>query len=282
MSRRKKKIMKNAAIYLGLACVVLVTLFPLLWGISASFRNDNELYKYALPFSIHTLIPVNFTVEAYMKIFTDFNFLQPIINTLFVTVVSIFLGCIVNSVAAFAFATFDFRFKKVLFGIILLSFMIPFEAIALPLYSIADKLGLVNSRMGIILPGIASGLVLFLFVQFFKEIPASLVEAARVDGAALPAIFFKIIIPLSVPVFITAGLMIFMDQWNSYLWPLLIARTREIRTIQISLSSFQQERSTLWSCLYAGSMISALIPLFLFLPFQKYFVQGITSSGVKG
>lgn len=282
MSRRQKKIMKNAAIYLGLACVVLVTLFPLLWGISASFRNDNELYKYALPFSIHTLIPVNFTVEAYVKIFTDFNFLQPIINTLFVTVVSIFLGCIVNSVAAFAFASFDFRFKKVLFAIILLSFMIPFEAIALPLYSIADKLGLVNSRMGIILPGIASGLVLFLFVQFFKEIPASLVEAARVDGASLPAIFCKIIIPLSVPVFITAGLMIFMDQWNSYLWPLLIARTREIRTIQISLSSFQQERSTLWSCLYAGSMISALIPLFLFLPFQKYFVQGITSSGVKG
>ena len=133
MNRRQKKIIKNAAIYLGLACVVLVTLFPLLWGISASFRNDNELYKYALPFSIHTLIPVNFTVEAYVKIFTDFNFLQPIINTLFVTVVSIFLGCIVNSIAAFAFAAFDFRFKKVLFGIILLSFMIPFEAIALPL-----------------------------------------------------------------------------------------------------------------------------------------------------
>ena len=282
MSRGQKKIIKNVAIYFGLACVVLVTLFPLLWGISASFRNDSELYKYALPFSIHTLLPVNFTAEAYVKIFTDFNFLQPILNTLFVTVVSIFLGCIVNSVAAFAFAAFDFRFKKILFGIILLSFMIPFEAIALPLYSIADKFGLVNSRMGIILPGIASGLVLFLFVQFFKEIPGSLVEAARVDGAALPAIFFKIIIPLSVPVFITAGLMIFMDQWNSYLWPLLIARTREIRTIQISLSSFQQERSTLWSCLYAGSMISALIPLFLFLPFQKYFVQGITSSGVKG
>jgi ABC-type glycerol-3-phosphate transport system permease component len=274
--------MKSVAIYAGLAFITIITLFPLLWGISASFRNDNELYKYALPFSIHTLLPVKFTAEAYSKIFTDFNFSKPIINTLFVTFISITSGCLVNSIAAFAFASFNFKFKKPLFMIVLLSFMIPFEVIALPLYKIVDNFHLVDTRAGIIIPGIANGLVLFLFIQFFKEIPSSLIEAARVDGATWPTIFGKVIVPLSIPVFITAGLMIFMDQWNSYLWPLLIARTREIRTIQISLSAFQQERSTLWSCLYAGSMVSALIPLFLFLPFQKYFVQGVTSSGVKG
>ena len=124
--------------------------------------------------------------------------------------------------------------------------------------------------------------MLFLFTQFFKDIPPSLIEAGRIDGANLAQIFFRIILPSSIPVFITAGLMIFMDQWNAYLWPLLVARSKSVQTIQIALSSFKMERQTLWSCMYAGTIISALIPLSLFLPFQKYFVQGVISSGVKG
>ncbi|MEG2253283.1 MAG: carbohydrate ABC transporter permease, partial [Clostridia bacterium] len=192
------------------------------------------------------------------------------------------LGCIINSIAAYAFASFEFKGKRVLYAIILASFMIPFEAIAMPLYNVVDGFGLVDTRAGLILPAIASGLVLFLFTQFFRDIPPSLVEAARIDGANLTQVFMRIIMPSSVPVFITAGLMIFMDQWNAYLWPLLVARSRSVQTIQIALSSFKMERQTLWSCMYAGTIISALIPLVLFLPFQKYFVQGITSSGVKG
>ena len=210
--RTKKSV--NILVYFGLIITTILTLFPLLWGISASFRSDTELYQYALPFNINTLIPVKFTGEAYIRIFTEFNFLQPIINTLIVTIISIILGCIINSIAAFAFAWFDFKLKGPLFVLIVLSFMIPFEAIALPLYTVVDKFNLVNTRQGMIVPGIANGLVLFLFIQFFKGIPSSLIEAARVDGASLMVIFWKIIIPLSLPVFITAGLMIFMEQWN--------------------------------------------------------------------
>ena len=160
--------------------------------------------------------------------------------------------------------------------------MIPFEAIALPLYQVADRLNMVNTYQGMIIPGIASGLVMFLFIQFFRDIPAELLEAARVDGAKISTIFLKILMPLSKPIFITAGLMLFMDQWISYLWPLLIARSKDIRTIQIALSAFTTEHSTAWSALYAGSMFAALVPLCLFLPLQKYFVQGISSSGIKG
>ena len=154
------------------------------------------------------------------------------------------LGCILNSIAAFAFAMFDFKGKKILFVLILLSFMIPFEAIALPLYQVADRLNMVNTYQGMIIPGIASGLVMFLFIQFFRDAPAELLEAARVDGAKISIIFLKILMPLSKPIFITAGLMLFMDQWNSYLWPLLIARSKDIRTIQIALSAFTTEHST--------------------------------------
>ena len=273
---------KTAAIYLALAALTVCTLFPLLWGVSASFRSDAELYKYALPFTLRTIIPVEFTLDSYVRLFRDFDFLRPIVNTVIMIVIVIPLGCVVNSIAAFAFATFDFKFKNILYAIVLASFMIPFESIALPLYNVVDGFGWVDTRAGLIIPSIASGLVLFLFTQFFRDLPPALVEAARVDGAGWPVIFTRIIMPSSIPVFVTASLMMFMDQWNAYLWPLLVARSKSIQTIQIALSSFQMERQTLWSCLYAGSMISALIPLFLFLPFQRYFVQGITSSGIKG
>lgn len=282
MSRKRKRQLAHTALYLGLILIALLTLFPLFWGISASLRDDKELYTYVMPFTVHTLIPVKFTFKSYVELFTKYGFLKPVFNTVYITGVSIFFGCILNSVAAFSFAMFDFKFKKPIFTLVLLSFMIPFEAIALPLYQVVDKMKMVNTYQGMIFPSIASGLVLFLFVQFFKDVPGELLDAARVDGANIRQVYTKILMPLSKPIFITAGLMIFMDQWNSYLWPLLMARSKEIRTIQIALTQFSTEHSTAWSALYAGSMFSALIPLLLFLPLQKYFVQGITSSGIKG
>ncbi len=279
MTRKSRRYLKNALIYICLFLVAILTLFPLIWGISASLRDDSELFGYIMPFSVHTLIPVEFTFQAYIDLFTKYGFFTPVKNTVLVTGISIIFGCIVNSVAAFAFAVFDFKFKKPLFALVLLSFMIPFEAIALPLYKVVDNMHMVDTYRGMILP---SGLVLFLFVQFFRDIPPDLLDAARVDGAGIGRIYMSILLPLSKPIFITAALMIFMDQWNSYLWPLLIARSKGIRTVQIALTAFSTEHKTAWSALYAGSMFSALIPLVLFLPLQKYFVQGITSSGVKG
>jgi ABC-type glycerol-3-phosphate transport system permease component len=267
---------------MALICTAVVAVFPLLFGVASSLRADEEIYKYAIPFSIKTIIPQNVTLVNYIAIFRDYNFLRPIMNTVIVTLVTIFFSCFVNGVAAFAFATFDFKFKKIIYTIVLLSFMIPFESIAMPLYNVVNRFGWVDTFHGIIIPSIADGLVLFLFTQFFRDIPPSLIEAARVDGANWTTVFFRIIIPSSVPVFITASLMVFMHQWNAYLWPLLIARSKSIRLIQIALSDFRTEYWTLWGCIYAGTIVSAFIPLLLFLPFQKYFVQGIISSGVKG
>jgi ABC-type glycerol-3-phosphate transport system permease component len=278
----KMYVLKHTAIYSVLILLVIITVFPLLWGITSSLRPDEELYQYIMPFSAKTFIPQKFTFSAYTRLFTEFNFMRPIMNTVTVTVFTIVLGCIVNGIAAFSFALFSFRFKNIIYAIVLLSFMIPFESIAMPLYNVVNQFGWVDTLYGIVIPGIADGLVLFLFTQFFRDIPVSLIEAARVDGAGWMTVYIHIIVPSSIPVFVTAGLMIFMSQWNSYLWPLLVARSKDIQMIQIALSAFRGERITFWSCLYAGSIISALIPLFLFLPFQKYFVQGIISSGVKG
>lgn len=277
-----KRSLKKVAQYAALVLIAFIALFPLLWAFSASMRSDAELYRYAMPFTIHTLLPVEWTIGSYVSIFTEFHFLQPILNTLLLIVILIPLGCIINSLAAFAFATFQFPLKKILFALFLVSFMIPFESIAMPLYRVVDGFGWVNTRLSMVVPCVASGLILFLFTQFFKDIPKSILEAASIDGAGWLRVFFHIVVPSSIPVFITAGLMVFMDQWNAYLWPLLVARDTSIRTVQIALSTFKMERVTLWSCLYAGALVSASIPLLLFLPFQRFFVQGIVSSGVKG
>lgn len=269
-------------------CIVLLVLlaaisvFPLLWAIASSLRPDTEIYQYALPFQWHTFVPVEFTIDAYKSLFTDFNFQRPIINTLIVSLLTVLFSCTVNSIAAFGFTFFKFKGKKILYALVLVSFMVPFESIAIPLYKVVYQFNWVNTIWGLVVPGIADGLVLFLFVQFFSSIPEGMFEAARIDGANWLQIYWRILLPMSKPVLITAALMVFINQWNSFLWPLLVAHGRDIRLIQVALSDFTAEHVTLWSCLYAASVVSALIPLLLFLPFQKYYVDGITSSGIKG
>lgn len=265
-----------------LVVLAIIAIFPLLWAIASSLRPDTEIYQYALPFQWHTFVPVEFTADAYIALFTDFDFQRPIINTLIVSLMTVVCSCFVNSIAAFGFTFFNFKGKKVLYALVLVSFMVPFESIAIPLYKVIYQFNWVNTFWGLVVPGIADGLVLFLFVQFFSGIPDGLFEAARIDGANWLQIYWRILLPMSKPVLITAALMVFVNQWNSFLWPLLVAHGREMRLIQVALSDFTAEHVTLWSCLYAASVVSALIPLMLFLPFQKYYVEGITSSGLKG
>ena len=278
---RKKKV-QTIILYVVLILIAVLVIFPVLWAISASLRSDQELFAYMKPTTWRTFIPVELTAEAYRRIFEEYDFLRPLLNSLYVCVITVILGCIVNGIAAFAFAKFKFRFKNIIYTVIVISFMIPFDTIVLPLYRIVYNMGLRNTYTGLILPCVANGLVLFLLVQFFKDIPDEIIEAARVDGARWPYVFARIIVPLSLPAFITAGLVLFISQWNSYLWPLLMAQSPDMQLIQIRLGAFKTESETLWSCIYAASMISAIVPVALFLPFQKYYMEGITSGGVKG
>lgn len=278
---KMKRSTKTICIVL-LVLLAVISVFPLLWAIASSLRPDTEIYQYALPFQWHTFVPVEFTIDAYKSLFTEFNFQRPIVNTLIVSLLTVLFSCMVNSIAAFGFTFFRFKGKKILYALVLVSFMVPFESIAIPLYKVVYQFNWVNTIWGLVVPGIADGLVLFLFVQFFSSIPEGMFEAARIDGANWLQIYWRILLPMSKPVLITAALMVFINQWNSFLWPLLVAHGRDIRLIQVALSDFTAEHVTLWSCLYAASVVSALIPLLLFLPFQKYYVDGITSSGIKG
>ncbi len=278
----RKKYLVRALHYFVMLLVALITMFPLLWSFFASMRSDVELYKYALPFSWHTIFPVEYTFESYRVVLTELGFPRAAFNTLLVIAIQIPFACLINSIAAFAFTTFDFKGKNALFAFFVVSFMIPGEAVTMPLYQMVNKFGWVDTRWALIVPGIASGLQLFLFRQFFADVPSALIESARIDGASWTQVFFKIMVPMCVPIYITAALMIFMGEWNSYMWPLLVARREKIRTVQIMLAVVKMEHITLWSCMYAGAVLSVLIPVALFLPLQKYYVEGITAGAVKG
>lgn len=273
---------RKVALYMVFALLTFIALFPILYVLLASFRTDDEIFRFALPFSLKTLIPVDWTLGNYATIFTDFSFGTSVLNTFIVVAVLVPVNLLIASLSGYAFAFYKFKGKSILFAIFIVSFMVPIDSVALPLYSLIAQLGLVDTRWALILPSLSSGLAMFLFTQFFRGIPVSFLEAARIDGANLRQTFFKIIVPLSVPIFITAGLMIFVTEWNNYLWPLLVTRSAKMRTIQVALSYFKDENETFWSYIYAAASISTIVPVMLFLPLQKYFVQGVTSSGIKG
>lgn len=277
----KRKVIRFINVVL-LVLLAFIAIFPLLWAVSASLRPDTEMFQYISPLQWHTFIPVDFTIGAYVTIFTKYAFWEPLLRSMVVSIVIVVIGCLLNSLAAFGFSCFDFKGKKLCFGIIMFSVMIPFESICVPLYQFATKLKWVDTYQGLIVPCIADGFTVFLFVQFFKNISKTFFEAARIDGASWLRVYSSIVVPISKPIFITAALVTFINQWSSFLWPLLVAYDKDMVLVQIALSQFKGEHKTLWSCMYAASIVTAIVPLTVFLPLQKYYVEGITAGGIKG
>jgi ABC-type glycerol-3-phosphate transport system permease component len=268
-------------IYALLILAAAILLVPLLWAISASFTPNNKVFEYVYPFSIRAFLPVDFTLEAYQNLFAR-GFGQVIANTLALGFMGVVVGGTINAMAGFAFARFKFRGKNILFAlVILLPFLIPVDLTAIPRYILVKNLGWINTWQGLIVPGLGSSLIIFLFRQFFEEIPQELIDAARVDGASWFKLFISVILPLSKPVLVTAGLLLFLSQWDSFFWPLLVAPREEFRVIQVEISTAVEQYQTLWNELLAGSMVAAIIPILLVLPFQGYYIRAITGSGLK-
>ena len=263
------------------AVVAFVFILPLWWAVVSSLRPNEAMFSDLYPFSVQALFPQPFTLEAYIGVF-ERGFGSIILNTLSVAGLTMFFGLIVNAAAGFAFAVFDFPYKNTILSIIIISFMLPFEAIALPLYSVTQQLGWIDTVAALVVPSIANGLAIFLFYQFFRQVPKDYYEAARLEGAGTLTILFRIYVPLSMPTCISAALMLFIFQWEAFLWPLLAMPSQEFKVIQVGMASFQEQYSTSWNELFAVAVITALIPILLLLPLQKYYVQGLAGSGIKG
>lgn len=275
------EVIGRIALYVFLCAVLLFSALPTLWALTSSLRDNAEIMKYILPFSVRTVIPEALTLEAYQNIFTIRTFGRAVLNTIMICTITIGVGLLINSLAGYSLSKFNYRFRNALFMLVVFTIMIPGEGITIPLYSIVHSMGLTNTYWALLLPMFANGIVIFLFKQFFEELPDSLLESAALDGCGPTATFFRIVVPLSKPAMISAGLTLFISQWDAFLWPLLVGREDRFNMVQVALTEFKTQYYTIWNELYAASVLSALIPLLLLVPFQKYFIQGIAHTGIK-
>jgi multiple sugar transport system permease protein len=279
MSAKK---LKNILLYLILAGWAMVVLMPIIWIGVSSFQTDEQIFNHLMPFSFKAFIPGNPNLDAYFSVLFEKNFGRALFNSIFVTMITVVFGVIFNSMCGFAFAVFDFKGKNFLFFSVLITFMIPFEAISIPLYQVVNYFHWIDTYQGLIMPGIANGLTVFLFRQFFLEVPKEYIDAGTIDGASWWTIFAKIYIPLSIPVVISAGLILFIFQWEAFLWPLIAGRSSAMKVIQVAITDLNEENAVRWSQIFAACTIAVVIPALLVIPLQRFYVRGVASSGIKG
>lgn len=282
--RRKRAVKKGVMVlkYAALGVASFIVLMPILWFMTSSFRSNNEVFANINPFSLREMFFGTYSLENYRTIFVKYNFARTVGNTLLVCFLTITIGIFVCSMAGYALAKMDFKGKRIMMMLVLFSIMIPFDAIAIPLYSIIMKLRWIDTYKAVILPAVANGMTIFLFRQSFVDIDNSLLESARMDGAGEFRTYLQIVMPVSIPTIISGALVMFTAQWNAFMWPLLVARSDKLKMLQVALADFQLENGTMWAELFAGITISMVIPCVILIPFQKYYIRGIASSGTKG
>lgn len=263
--------------YILLVLIAVLVLTPLLWGISASFTPLQKTFEYAYPFSWKAFFPVDFTLEAYQGIFAR-GFGRAMLNTLWLGIVTVFVGGFICTSAGFAFARFDFPGRKLLFFIVLITFTIPGDLTVIPRFIMMRDWGWINTWQALLVPLLANSLIIFMSSQFFREFPQELIDSARVDGASWLRVFLVVVLPVSMPLLISLGLILFLSQWDSYFWPLLVAPDQKYRVVQLAITESVQEYQTFWNELLAGSMLAAIVPILLVLPFQRYFVNALTGA----
>jgi multiple sugar transport system permease protein len=273
--------MKRLLVHAGYLFVCIMFILPLWWALASSLRPLDDIFKYVSPFSWKAFVPDKITFAAYATIFAQKGYGMAVLNSAFVAGATVLLGLVINGFAGYAFAVLRFPGRNLLFFLIVLTFLVPFEAIAIPLYTVIRSIGWLDTYQGLIGPGVANGIVIFLFRQFFAQIPRELAESARLEGASWVTILFRIYLPLSKPVVISAALLIFLFQWESFLWPLIATRSENLKVIQVALAGFEERYVTLWNELFAAAIVAALIPLIILLPLQRFYVQGVTAAATK-
>lgn len=284
MSYRFSLRVKTLLHYSVMAVLAFIMLAPFVWMFGSAFRPVQEIFAYTYPFSWKTVVPVEFTVDNFTRLLFSPGSLwwRYIFNTLFVSVVVVFLGGLINALAAYAFARMEFPGRDLLFVLILATVIIPFEAIALPLYLVIKQLDWIDSYRALIVPALANAFNIFLLRQFFLGLPRELEEAAIIDGASRLRCFFMVIVPLSTPILITTALLSFQSSWDSFIWPLIATSSPKVRVIQIGIANWVGQDVTNWDMIFAAVALAAAVPIAIFAVFQRYYQQGIATTGLKG
>lgn len=266
--------------YYSLLAVLIIfsiaTLFPFLWMISASLRTDVDIFRNPMNW-----IPQTLYLDSYKQVWTIIPFAQYFLNTIKLTLVITVLQVIICSMSAYAFAKLKVPFKNGVFMLFIASMMMPWQSIMVPQFTIVSNLGLYNTHTGYVLIQLFSAFGIFLMRQFFMSLPNELNEAARVDGLNEWQIFWKIIMPLSVPGLSTLTIFTFVYMWNDYLAPLIYLNSDSLKTIQLGLQAFKSQFTMDYGLLMAGTVIATIPMIIIFLIGERFFIQGVATTGMK-
>lgn len=262
--------------YAGLISLALLVLTPVVWTVLSSFKSTAEL-----ALRPPRLLPEDFAPDNYVDALGRFNFGVYLRNSVLVTVGATALTLVVNTMAAYALAKYNFRGRTTLFLIILGTIMVPLQVIFIPVYQVVSDLGLVNSLWGLIIPAAATPTGVFLLRQYLLTIPDELIEAARIDGAGELRIFLRVVLPLCRPALAVVAIFSVVWRWNDFLWPLVVAQDEHTYTLQVALARFAAEEVVPFNLILAMSVVTMAPVLVVFLVMQRHIVQGIAQTGFK-
>ena len=277
-SAHKKAVLGKVIVYVILILIALIMIIPFLWMLSASIKSDREVFQ---------MNPIVFIQENprwsnYVDIWTKIPFAKFVENTVFLTIVVTLLQLLTSSFAAYSFAKLHFRHKNGLFLAYIATIAMPWQVYMVPQFIMMRKMGLNDKLLAIICLQAFSAFGVFMMKQFYEGIPDDLCEAARIDGMSEYRIYSSIMLPLSKPALSTLTIFTFVATWNDYLGPLIYLKTQEKKTIQLGLKMFISQYSSDYGLIMAGSVLSLIPVLIVFLILQKYFVEGVASTGLKG
>jgi len=263
--------------YITLGLLIVLVLFPLVWLFAGAFKVEKQILSYP-----PTIFGTKHTLKSFTRIFQSIPMGTYLKNTIIFSIGSTALALFFDSLAGYAFARLRFRGKNFLFIAILLTMMVPYQVMMIPLFLETHFMGILNTYRGLILPKMTSAFGIFMIRSYFSQLPKDLEEAARVDGLNEAGIFFKIMAPLVKPGMMTLGIFHLMNSWNDLLYPLMMTSDVKMRTLSAGLALFVGERATTYyGPQLAGAVISVVPLLILYIFFQKYFVASVATSGIK-
>jgi multiple sugar transport system permease protein/sn-glycerol 3-phosphate transport system permease protein len=267
---------RQGANWLALGIITFVMLVPIIWMIAYSFAPPQGMG------SGESLFPSSFRVDGFIQVFEQTPFFRWLANSVFVSTVQTAAQLAIAFLAAFALAHFSFKGRTAIFYFALATMVIPSQTMMIPTFIAINSLGWINTYAGVIVPSLASGYAIFLLRQFFIGIPRALIDSARVDGCGERRILLHIYLPLSVPVIMALASILFVNHWNEYYWPLLVLSDKEMMTLPLALVHFRNEGIIEWVPTLAAASLATAPVLILFFFTQKNFVEGFSTSGIKG
>lgn len=275
-THKKKRTVGKVFCYLLLLCMTIITAFPFLWMILSSFKQSSEFYLL-----VPKLLPEKFQWNNFTELFEKWSFARYYKNSIFVTAVQVISNILIVLLAGYGFAKFNFKGKNSLFLIVMSSTMIPWVATIIPLYILTNSLHLIDTYPGLIIPGMADAFSIFLARNFMSTIPTPLLEAARIDGAGELKVFFRVVIAQVKPLIAVIAIQKMISSWNAFQWPLLVVNSEELRTLPIAMAKLSSLYYDSYNLKMAAATLAIIPVLILYIAFQKYFVEGISLSGIK-